>query len=394
MNILLLSQFFSSTRGGGEYLFHLIAKKLAQNNHRVWIITNEIIGENYETHQNIKIIFVPPTLKYKGGLPPSFLDNLRYTLHAINAGKKIIKKEKIVLIHSNNFAPALAGSFLSTITSCRHTTTIHDVFSLCGKDYWKLWGKQSDVSKINVFLAPFFEKLLLKLKYDCIHTVSETSKDDLIKFGSKKPIYVIHNSIEDLIKSTSTNVIPHQLIYVGRLVFYKNLEVVLKALSVAKQTEPKIKLVIVGSGPHKESLEKLISQLGIESNLELKGYVDAEEKEKLIESSSALMFPSLCEGFGIVILEAFAKKKPVLVSDIRPMSEIVTHGKTGFVINPHDKQEWSKYILSIIQNPTQTRTMGENGNQLLLAKFNQELLYQKIISMYSDILHANLKKIS
>jgi glycosyltransferase involved in cell wall biosynthesis len=393
MNILLLSQFFSSTRGGGEYLFHLIAKKLAQNDHRVWIITNKIIEENYETHQNIKIIFVPPTLQYKGGLPPSFLDNLRYTFHAINAGKKIIKKEKIDIIHSNNFAPALAGSFLSTITSCHHATTIHDVFSLCGHDYWKLWGKQSDVSKINVFLAPFFEKFLLKLKYDCIHTVSETSKDDLIKFGSKKPIYVIHNSIEDLIKSTSTNVIPHQIIYVGRLVFYKNLEVVLKAISVAKKIEPRIKLVIVGSGPHKESIEKLSSQLDIESNLELKGYVDADEKEKLIESSSALVFPSLCEGFGIVILEAFAKKKPVLVSDIRPMSEIVTHGKTGYVINPHDKQEWSNYILSIIQNATLAKAMGENGNQLLISKFNQDLLYQKIISMYSDILHSNLKKI-
>jgi len=82
MKVLLLSQFFSTTRGGGEYVFSIIAKKLAENNHKVWIITNKILGEDYNTHNNVKIIFVPPNLEYKGGLPPGFLDNLRYTFNS------------------------------------------------------------------------------------------------------------------------------------------------------------------------------------------------------------------------------------------------------------------------------------------------------------------------
>ena len=64
-----------------------------------------------------------------------------------------------------------------------------------GKDYWKKWGKQTNVSRLNVFFAPFFEKLLIKLKLDAIHTVSDTTKDDLEKFGAKKRIYVIPNAI-------------------------------------------------------------------------------------------------------------------------------------------------------------------------------------------------------
>ena len=179
MNILLLSQFFSTTRGGGEYLFSIIAKNLAEKNHNVWVITNKIINEEYQTHEKIKIIFVPPTLEYKGGIPPGFSDNIRYAINAIKTGRSLIKKENINLIHSNNFAPAAAGSILSFFTSKPHITTIHDVFSLCGKNYWKKWGKQSDVSKINVYLAPFFEKLVMKLRLSCIHTVSDASKDDL-----------------------------------------------------------------------------------------------------------------------------------------------------------------------------------------------------------------------
>src|SRR5690242_5064150 len=115
MNILLLTQFFSTTRGGGEYVFSLIARTLADNGNKIWVITNQIEGETYPTHQNIKIIFVPPVLEYKGGLPSGFGDNLRYSLNTLRKGISIIKKEKIDMIHSNNFAPALAGSMLSTL---------------------------------------------------------------------------------------------------------------------------------------------------------------------------------------------------------------------------------------------------------------------------------------
>lgn len=372
------------TRGGGEYVFSLIAKNLAKNKHHVSLITNRIIGEEYPTYENIKTVFVEPTLEFKGGLPPSFSDNIRYVFNTINKGMHLVKEEKIDIIHSNNFSPALAGSILSLLTSKPHITTIHDVFSLCGKNYWKMWGAQSDVSKINVLLAPIFEKLLIKLKLACIHTVSEATRDDLIRFGAKKPVYVIHNAIEETptYQKEATN--PFQFIYVGRLVFYKNLEVAIKAVGIAKKIEPKIKLVIVGGGPHKKSLLELTKSLGLESNVEFKGYVEANEKIKLVATSSALVFPSLCEGFGLVILEAFSQNKPVLVPKIRPMSDIVTHGKNGYLLDPHDENDWAEHFIKFIKNPQEAKSMGENGNNLLHTSFNEELMFQKIIKMYDE----------
>jgi len=384
MNILLLSQFFSTTRGGGEYVFNLLAKKLAENDNKVWVITNKIKNEEYENNENIKLVFVKPTLEYKGGLPAGFSDNIRYAFNAVKAGKSLIKNHDIDLIHSNNFAPALAGSLLSSITGKPHITTIHDVFSLCGKNYWKKWGRQSNVSKINVMLAPFFEKLSIKLRLNCIHTVSESSKDDLVKFGAKKPIYVIHNAIDETIQNNTSNVNPLQFVYVGRLVFYKNLEVVINAINIARKTEPEIKLVIVGDGPHKNTLEKLVNKLELQSNVEFSGYVSSEEKSKIISESSVLVFPSLCEGFGLVMLEAFLQKKPVIASNVRPMSDIVENEKTGYVIDPHDINAWANQLLECIQNPQKILVMGENGKKLLESTYNQEIMYQKIMQMYQE----------
>ena len=93
MKILLLSQYFSTSKGGGEYVFSMIAKMLVENNHKVWVITNRIKNEVYPTHKNLQIIFVPPELEFTGGLPTGFMENLRYSTNAIIQGRKIIKTQ-------------------------------------------------------------------------------------------------------------------------------------------------------------------------------------------------------------------------------------------------------------------------------------------------------------
>jgi len=380
----LLTQFLSTTKGGGEYVFSLIAKNLAKNGHKVWVITNRIINETYENQNNIQINFVKPDLEYRGGIPLGFLDNLRYSFNAFFTGLSLIKKEKIDIIHSNNFSPSLVGSFLSLFTSKPHIMTIHDVFSLYDKDFWKKWSKQAGVSKTSSILIPFFEKLMIHFRHNVVHTVSDATKDDLTKLGERKPIYVIENSVESF--SLDSNIEnPYQIIYVGRLVFYKNLEVVLKAIPIIKQKIPKIKLVIVGGGPYKKNLESLIKKLDINENVDLKGYLKTQEKHRLISQSLALVLPSVCEGFGLVILEAFSQSKPVIVSNVRPMSDIVQNNETGYVMDPHDEKAWADCIIKILQNPELAKKMGEKGRKVLDTKYTQEIMYEKLIKMYNHV---------
>jgi glycosyltransferase involved in cell wall biosynthesis len=367
-----------------------MAKQLAQNNHQVWVITNKIEGENYPIHKNIEIVFVPPVLRYQGGLPPSIKDNIQYLINATRAGRKIIRENNINIIHSNNFTPSFVGGILSFLTSRVHITSVWDIFTLCGCDYWKKWVNQTGVSKINQFIGPVFEKLVLKTRCHAFHTISIASKDDLVKLGVKKSIHVIPPTIEE-IQCVNIEQNYKQFIYVGRLVFYKNIEILIKTIDIVKKQENEIKLVIVGSGPQLEKIQNIIKNMNLEDNIIIKGYISSEEKMRMISESNAMLFPSLCEGFGLVILEAFSQNKPVFVSDIRPMSDIINHEETGFVLNPNDEKQWAEHILKLIKDPQESQKMGKNGFELLRTKYKQELMYEKIIKMYQETISVNSK---
>lgn len=381
MKILLLTQFLSKTKGGGEYIFSVTANALANRGHDVRIITHKIEGEDYTYfHKNARINFVS-SIKYEGGLPPSFKDNIKFVLQATQKGLQLIKKEKIELIHSNNFSPALVGAILSNLTGKPHITTVHDIFSLCGKKYWQMWGKQNNISRLNVLLAPFFEKMIIKLRHDAIHTVSNATYDDLIKFGATKPIHIISNSIES-IEHENIDPNPFQFVYVGRLVFYKNLETIIRAISIVKKSSEKIKLKIIGGGPHMEDLVKLTKQLGLEENIEFCGYLSESDKYKIISSSIAMVFPSLCEGFGLVILESFSCNRPVIVSDVRPLSDIIDNKKDGLIVDAKDENKWAQAMTYFISNPDIALKMGEEGGKKLEHQYNKDVMVTNIESMY------------
>lgn len=385
MNILLLTQFLSTTKGGGEYVFSVMADALAKQGHNVWIITHKVENEDYTCfHKNVKIHFVS-SIRYEGGLPPSFRDNMKFVLQATFLGLQIVKNEKINIIHSNNFSPALSGSIISSLTLVPHITTVHDVFSLCGKNYWKMWGKQSNISRLNVMLAPFFEKMIIKLKHHAIHTVSEATKDDLIKFGANKPIYVVHNSIKAY-NIEKPELLPLQFVYLGRLVFYKNLEVIIRAIQIVRENFPKVTLIVAGDGPHKENLEKLVIDLKLQDNIKFTGFVTDKEKIRLLSTSQALVFPSLCEGFGLVILESFWCNRPALVSNVKPLSDIIEDRKDGLIIDASDEKKWAEAMTFIIQNTDYAKKMGHEGYQKLQQRYNIDSMMSQIESMYNNVI--------
>jgi glycosyltransferase involved in cell wall biosynthesis len=416
VNILFFTQlFYPSLFGGGEYLFFLIAKELVKRGYGVHVIAQRLSGtKEFEQVEGINIHRVGSEIAYAGTLPPTFGTNFRYLTSAVKKGRGIIKEntktiDGIHIIHSNTYVPALSGYVCSKLHGLPHIITFHDVYQASDKKFWKNWSasQRTNVPFYTSSLSRIVEKIVLKLNPAVFHTVSEMSKEDLLNFGVKADkIIVIPNGIDSSSyqqettgngsEMTSTE---HNAVFIGRLVFYKNIQTVIRAFRKVIAVIPDAKLIIIGEGPFKEELHKEAAT--IEENVVFTQRVAHEDKVKRIAESSFMVFPSLIEGFGIAIIEGFACKKTVLVSDIRPMSDIVKDNHSGFLIPPFDEEEWANKMIYLFKNIEQQKRMGENAYQEFRSKYEihsivaaYERLYESLVKYRRELIGGEISEVT
>ena len=390
MKILLLTQFFyPAVFGGGEYIFYHWARDLVKKGHQVFVITQRLENtKSHEIHEGIDIFRVGKMLQLSGTLPAGISSNVSYMFNAFFKAMSITKKEKIDIIHSNTYSPVFAAQLCSTITNTPHIATIHDVYYTSQDDFWQKWSKQKDLPKTTTTLGPFIEKLVLKMPVNLFHTVSEKSKSDIKKINSNKRVVVIPNGLNPEIYSKNISKVKNQVIYVGRLVFYKNLPIIIESFKNVVREIPDATLIIVGDGPMKEELYKLTLKLNLEKNIVFQGNISDEQKIKAISESQILLNPSLVEGFGIVVLEGFACKKPVIVSDSKPLSELINDGMDGFIVKSDSVLEWSEKIIELMKNPQKAEKMGKSGFQKLCQNYLLSCLVDDLLHLYEDVIKS------
>jgi glycosyltransferase involved in cell wall biosynthesis len=385
MNVLYLTQWFSPIGGGGEVVFYNLATGIADRGHNVEIICAQ--SSDVSTYRKGRMVV--NTIKPKLVIPPpSLSQNAQFIVRAVLTGYKIVRKSKIEVIHANNLASAIAGSVLAKISNKPLITTIHDIFSTSSPNHWDHWIKQNEkISHLTSLIAPIVEKIAIKMPTDIIHTVSKCSKDDLIKFGAKATIKVIPNGVDILSYTNNQSTIEYQnyVLFIGRLVFYKNLDVIISSFKDVVKILPDSKMYIIGDGPMRHKWEKMVSDMELTRSIEFTGYITDEKKVVLLSKCSALLLPSFVEGFGIVILESFAMSKPVLVADIQPTNEIVDDGIDGFILPANNPTKWSEKISFLLNNKDVCRKMGISARNKLETKYSLNFVLNEMESLYLSL---------
>jgi glycosyltransferase involved in cell wall biosynthesis len=403
MNVLYFTQiFYPFIFGGGEYVFFLMARELVKRGHSVSVITQRFKDlETFEVVEGIRIYRIGPGIVYRGTLPPTIRHNLDYLVRAIKKASAIITEEKkkartIDVLHSNTYVPALCGQICSSFHHIPHIITFHDVYQASNKKFWKDWvsNQSANHSFYTSILSQLTEKIILKLPASAIHTVSEASRKDLLDFGVKnEKITVIPNGLNiseyqyrDLNRDTHEDrerVRNSTAVFIGRLVFYKNVETVIRAFKHVVKVKPEARLIIIGDGPHKDNLVKEAEP--IKNAVSFKGRIPHSEKIKLIAESSFIVFPSVIEGFGITIIEGFACSKAVLVSNVRPQSDIVKNGYLGYVIPPFDVNAWANKIIELFDDKCTQERLGRNAYEEFLSNYEITTVISKIEMLYKAV---------
>ncbi len=171
---------------------------------------------------------------------------------------------------------------------------------------------------------------------------------------------------------------------IGRLDKQKGQAYWLDALKPVIVEFPELRIVLIGDGALRESLKQQVRQLGIAQNVIFTGY--RTDALKLLSGFDFFVFPSLWEGFGLVILEAMALKKAVIGSRVSAIPESVQDGQTGILVPAKDVDGLTQAMLKLLRDPALARSMGEAGLTRLHTHFTVETMVNETERVYRDVL--------
>jgi glycosyltransferase involved in cell wall biosynthesis len=176
--------------------------------------------------------------------------------------------------------------------------------------------------------------------------------------------------------------------YVGRLTHEKGIFLLLNAApKVVAATKSNVKFVIIGSGDaYSILLQRQAWDLGIYHKVLFTGFMSDDDLIKFQTIADCAVFPSLYEPFGIVALESFAARVPVVVSDTGGMPEVVRDGVTGVVTKVNDSDSLAEGILEVLQNPENGKRLVANAQIELRERFAWPRLARQTEVVYQNVL--------
>lgn len=175
--------------------------------------------------------------------------------------------------------------------------------------------------------------------------------------------------------------------YVGRMTYEKGVSgLIAAAPKVLSALNQHGKFVFIGGG-HTEHLKQQARDSGIWEQCYFTGFMPDWELDRFQTIADCAVFPSLYEPFGIVALESFAARVPVVVSDAGGLPEVVQHGKTGIVTwtNNPDSLAWG--ILEVLKNEDYAKALVNNAYEDLERRFDWFKLAQQTEAVYGRVLH-------
>lgn len=176
-----------------------------------------------------------------------------------------------------------------------------------------------------------------------------------------------------------------RLLSLGRLTYYKGIEVLLEA--VAPVTD--VCLILVGDGPLRSRLAAKANKLGLDDRVLMLGHRETSEVNALLETCNVLCLPSIerTEAFGLVLLEAMCRCKPVIASDITGSGVrwVIDDGRCGALVSVGDAAALRQALRELAAHPPRRRKMAEAGYRRFESTFHISSVSARLIESYERI---------
>ncbi len=319
------------------------------------------------------------------GIPSQFVPGHRWYKSAgtlplfIPVFARFLKERRVDILHSHLFGPVTGACFSAYFAGIPHIGTLHDIYTIEAKKRRVRYIQLSSLLGTRLVTVSHQMKTYLtnlgKFKDSALQTI--VNGMDLDKFNlscSREHYPELGLDPQDVV-----------LICVGRLEKIKGHDVLLKAFGLLRPGRH-TKLLIVGDGPCKQEIEQQISERGLQQNVRMLG--QRNDIPNLLNLSDCFVLSSRSEGLSCSIIEAMAAGLPVIATDVGGNSELVLHGKNGYLVPPDHAGILSLRLQSVIDDTARRKKFGEMSLQFARGQYSLDAM----IGKYADNYNAMIEK--
>ncbi|MFN8476088.1 MAG: glycosyltransferase [Anaerolineae bacterium] len=175
------------------------------------------------------------------------------------------------------------------------------------------------------------------------------------------------------------------LVSMGRLRYYKGLNVLIEALP----NLPDARLVVAGSGPMGDEWQALAQRLGVGQRVHFIGDISDDDQPALYQAADLYVLPAThrSEAFGIALVEALASGIPAVTTEVGTGTSYVNqNGITGVIVPPSDSAALAAAIRGLLADDARRRSMSEAARARAVAEFGRAKMLERVMAVYEDVL--------
>ena len=377
MNICFLcNEYPPGPHGGVGSFTQTLGRALAARGHHVTSIGfYPQTGEAEEDDHGVRVIRLPASRQKAAGIAAD-VNRFRKKLAALN------QQKPFEVFDGPELSYALIPAAANAVKVLRMNGGHYFFMTALGarRLFWRSWLERRSFARASHYCA-------------VSQFVAEQTRQ-LLHLGAQ-PIEILPNPVNTttFCPQPQISAEPGLIVFVGTICEKKGVRQLVQAMPAIAAAVPNARLLVAGRDSRDAAsgasfTAQLQAQIPAElaNRIEFAGHVENAALPLLLARASVCVFPSHMEAQGIVVIEGMAMGQAVVASQTGPGPELIEHGYSGMLCDPHDPHSIARQIIAVLSDPALRERLGRHARQRALAEFSVDALVAKNEAYYAHCL--------